>query len=167
MSAKSFNWKPLLIAVGVLAAIFLLATGHIKSQKEFKVVHFEEVKSVVGSDGRAAVGSPEVYQIQISPDLTWDLSKNYTGVWRSLAWVVLILLGAFIGLQSMDTFDLGKSGSTHLSYVGLVVAAALYLAAYSSAFVSNYKEVDKSTYEQIKDDPEAMTELFKASPIIR
>ncbi len=164
---KNFNWKPLLIAVVALAAIFLLAGGHIKSQKEFKVVHFQEVKSEVGSDGRAAVGSPEVYQIQISPALTWELSKNYTGVWRTLAWVVLILLGAFIGLQSMDTFDLGKSGSTHISYVGLCVAFGLYLGAYSSAFSTNYKEVDKATYEQIKDDPAAKAELFKESQLLR
>lgn len=168
MSKKNkFEWKTAGIAVLILAGIFIAATAYIKSNNNFKVVPFGEVKSEVGADGRAAVGSPEIYQIQASPAVIWKLSKKNTGVYKTIGWIVLIIAAGFITIQKMDTFDLGRAGSNIISYALLVISFSFYFAAYSSAFSNNYVEVTKVKYEQVKDDPAQLEQLFMDREYIR
>lgn len=165
---NTFAWKTAIGATIILALIFLGAGWYIKSNKEFPVVHFQEVKSEVDPvTGRAAAGSPEIYQIQVSPAYTWNMTKSNTATFRTIGWVFLILAAAFITIQSMDTWDLGKSGSNIIAYSMLVIALSFYIAAYSSALVSNYVEVTKVKYEEVKDDPAKIEQLFKDRDYIR
>lgn len=164
---SQINWKPAAIAVAVLAGIFLLVNALISSNNNFKVTHFQEVKQEFTKDGRVVAGWPEVYQVRISPALTWELSKNNTHVWRNIAWIILIVAGVFIGLQAADTFDLGKQGSNNITFVLLIAAFACYIGAYSSAFDNNYRELSKDQYEKVKDDKEALKKLFIDKDYIR
>lgn len=161
-----FDWKtPAAIYLVILAAFFI-ALSIVKSNNHFKVVHFAEVKSEVGADGKAAVGSPEVYQVNISPALTYKLSKGYTVFWRNAGGVILVLLGVFLVLVSMGVIELEKSWANVIIYLSMVLAAACIFGAYSSAFVSNYVELSKDAYEAIKDSPDKLAELF-SKPLIR
>lgn len=157
--------KEILAALSVLAvvaAVFVIATMAIRSNNKFKVVHFAEEKSVVGADGRASVGSPEVYQINISPALAWKKMDSKVKAWRNIAIILLLVTAVYIGLSSTGQIQ----GSIHLAYVGLALSLASFFAAYSSAFVSNYKELNKEEYELIKDDQKAIEALFD-KPLIK
>jgi hypothetical protein len=168
MSSKNkFEWKTAGIVVLILAAIFIGAASYIKSNNNYKVVHFKEVKSEVGPDGRAAVGAPESYKIEVSPASIWNKTKSNTGKYKAVAWVFLIVAAAFITIQKMDTFDLGRSGSNLITYSLMVIALSFFIAAYSSAFANNYVEMSKAEYDQVKDDPAKIEQLFKDREYIR
>lgn len=147
------------VAVGLA---FVLASAHINSQKEFNVVHFAAVSTEPGEDGRAAAGSPEVYQVQISPALAWQKGDGSVKAFRNIAMVILLLVAAYLALVETNKI----SGSIHYAFIGLVIAAACYFGAYSSAFANNYKELSKEQYEQVKDNPEALKALFD-KPLIK
>lgn len=148
--------------VAVCGGVLLATTAHIKSQNEFKVTHFQEVKSEYGPDGRAAVGSPEVYQVRISPALTWSKSANYTGAWRTTAWIVIILAGLYGAGAALEWY----AGNHKIFFVALGISLACTYGAYSSAYSNNYKELSKEQYFKIKDDPAALKALFD-KPMIR
>lgn len=169
MKSKKFNWKPGIITLVALGGLFLILTGGIKSSKKFKVTHFAAVESTVGADGRAAVGSPEIYQVRISPALTWKLSKNNTGIWRALAWILIIACAGFILLYANDviTFGAGTNAANYIPFVLLVAAAACYFGAYSSAFTNNYRDLSKEQYEAVQGDQTKLTELFTLKDYIR
>src|SRR6185295_2226722 len=100
MKKIKFNWKPAAFLYGAILLAFIFCIAHIKHKKDFKVVHFARVDQTVGADGRYVAGSPEVYQVQISPALCWKLSKHGTGFWRAAGWVVILLIGVFIVLMA-------------------------------------------------------------------
>lgn len=166
MKIKTLNWKPAAAMWLVIVAVFFFCTNAVKKDNKFKVTHFQEVKSEVGSDGRAAVGSPEIYQVRISPSLTWDLSKNGTGFFRTAGWIIILLLGVFMALSVTGTLELGKQGFNLIVFISLVAAAACIFGAYSSAFSNNYVDLSKEAYEAIKDSPEELAALFD-KPLIK
>lgn len=163
---SSFEWKAPAALFVSLVAVFFIALNIVKKDNDFKVTHFGEVKSEVGVDGRAAVGSPEIYQVRISPALTYKLSKNYTAVWRNAGGVVLLLLGVFIALLALSVIELEKSGANVIIYGLMVIAAGCIFGAYSSAFANNYVDLSKEAYEAVKDSPEKLEALF-SKPLIR
>jgi hypothetical protein len=146
----------------VVAIVFIFCTQYIKSQKHFKVVHFSEVKSEVGPDGRAAVGSPEVFQVQISPALAWEKGDHNVAGWRNFSLIMLILSAVYIALAQTGVI----TGSIQFAFVGLAISLASYFAAYSSAFSNNYKEISAQQYELLKDNPAALKALFD-KPLIK
>lgn len=157
--------KTSIIAAIVFAAVglvFVLCNMHIRSQKNFKVVHFSEVSSEVGPDGRAAAGAPESFKVEISPALAWEKGDGAVKIFRNIALILLILVAVYIALSEAGVI----TGSIHYAYVGLLISLACYLGAYSSAFTSNYKELTKEQYEAVKDNPEAMKALFD-KPLIK
>lgn len=166
---KKFNWKLGLIGFFALAGLFLALTIGIKKSKDFKVQHFQEVKSEVGVDGRAAVGSPEIYQVRMSAALAWELSSKYTGVWRTIALILIIAFGAFVALygSGVISFGIGTNAPNYVAFLIWALAAACYFGAYSSAHNSNYRDLTKDQYEAVKGDPVKLRALFTDKPIIR
>lgn len=159
--------KPLhyiLVVYVAVAAVFFLVQAGIKSDKKFEVVHFEEVKPEVGPDGRAAVGSPEVFQVRISPALAWAKADGPAKRWIVIGFVVLVFTAVYIGMAAANV--LPSKPNIHFAFVGLAITLACWIAAYSSRFVSNYVELSKEQYEQVKDNPEALEKLFD-KPIIK
>jgi len=150
------------IVFAVVAGVFAAITVGIKSSKEFKVTHFDEVSTVVGTDGRAAAGSPEVYQVRISPALTWEKGDNGVKMWRNIGLVLLLLSAVYIALCQTGVI----TSSIHLAWVLLVAALGSYFGAYSSAYSSNYKELSATEYNAIKDNQAALTALFD-KPLIK
>ena len=159
---KKINWKLGAITLAALVLIFVGMTNRIKNGDNFKVVHFQEVKAEYGADGRAAVGSPEVYKIEISPAVNWEMSRNGTGVWRAFAWVMLVVCAAFIMLygSGVISFGVGTNAPNYIWAGTLAIALACYIAAYSSAFTNNYIELSKAEYEKVKGDKAAIKQLF-------
>ena len=147
-----------------VSAVFFLVRAGIRADNKFEVVHFEEVKSEPGPDGRAAVGSPEVYQVRISPALAWNKADGGANIWIIIGFIVLALTAVYIGLAAADV--LPSKPNIHYAFVGLAITLACWLAAYSSRFVSNYVELSKAQYEQVKDNPEALEKLFD-KPIVK
>ncbi|MGQ0738640.1 MAG: hypothetical protein ACT4OJ_06230 [Bacteroidota bacterium] len=166
---KSFNWKIGVIALVAMLGIFAGLTAGIKNSNNFKVTHFEEVKSEYGPDGRAAVGSPEIYQVRISPALTWELSKNNTRAWRTIAFVLAFVFAGFVLLYGNGwiSFGVGTNAPNYIMGAIYVAAFACYLAAYSSAFSNNYRDLSKDQYEAVKGDNAKMKALFTGKPYIR
>lgn len=153
--------KPLHYVLAVflaVTAVFFFVRAGIKSDKKFEVVKFEEVKPAVGPDGRAAVGSPEVYQVRISPALAWQKADGSARLWIVIGFVVLAFTAIYIGLAGAEV--LPSKPNIHYAFVGLAITLACWLAAYSSRFVSNYVELGKDAYEQVKDNPAALEKLF-------
>jgi hypothetical protein len=169
MSKKKFNWKPGAVALVALVAIFAGLTAGIKSSKKFEVKHFAEVTTEYGTDGRAAVGSPEVYQVRISPALTWELARNNTKTWRTIAWVLVFVFAGFVSLFANGWISFGEGSNAPNYIIGIIWAAAFacYIGAYSSAHANNYKDLSKEDYEYVKDDPVKLRELFIDKPYIR
>lgn len=163
------NWKLFFVAFAALAGIFLLLIAAVKSDKDFRVTKFDEVKSEYGPDGRAPVGSPEVYQIRPSAAYTWEMTKHNTGLWRTLAWVFIVAGAVYIFAYGTDllSFEVGSRAPGAIFAVILAAAAACIFAAYSSAYDNNYVEVSKEKYEAIKDDPAALQSLFDGKDYIR
>lgn len=147
------------VAVGL---VFVFCNAHIKSQKDYKVVHFAAVSSEPGPDGKAAVGAPESFKVEISPALAWEKGDGPVKAFRNIALVLLILTAVYIALSESGVI----TGSIHYAFVGLVLSLGCYLGAYSSAFSNNYKELTKEQYEAVKDNPEAMKALFD-KPLIK
>lgn len=141
------------VAVGL---VFVFCNIHIKSQKNFKVVHFSEVSTEVGPDGRAAAGAPESFKVEISPALAWEKGDGSVKIFRNIALILLILVAVYIGLSETGVI----TGSIHYAFLGLGISLGCYLGAYSSAFSNNYKELTKEQYEAVKENPEAMKALF-------
>jgi len=142
----------------VVSLVFFAVRAGIKSDNNFEVTHFAEVKPEPGADGRAAVGSTEVYQVRISPALAWNKADGGANIWIIIGFIVLALTAVYIGLSAADV--LPSKPNIHYAFVGLAITLACWLAAYSSRFVSNYVELSKAQYEQVKDNPEALEKLF-------
>lgn len=153
--------KPIYVVLAVFAAVFsvfFFVRAGIKSDNKFEVVKFNEVKSEVGADDRAPVGSPEVYQVRISPALAWKKADGSARLWIVIGFVVLALTSIYIGLAGAEV--LPSKPNIHYAFVGLAITLACWLAAYSSRYVSNYVELSKDAYEQVKDNPAALEKLF-------
>jgi len=150
------------IVFAVVCGVFAAITVGIKSSKEFKVTHFAAVETVVGSDGRSAAGSPEVYQVKISPSLTWEKGDNGVKLWRGIGLALLVLTAVYVALCHTGVL----TGSIHLAYVGFALALGSYIGAYSSAYANNYKELSATEYNAIKDNQAALTALFD-KPLIK
>jgi hypothetical protein len=146
----------------LLTAVFATMQTVASHDNHFKVIHHTAVSTEVGPDGRAAVGSPEVVQVQISPALAWQLT-DYAKIYVILGWVMVALIAGFIGLVTLDIIPVDKA-AFNIFWVGMsIVAAGLIFGAYSSAYAANYKEVYLNIYLQYKDH---LQDLF-TTPIIR
>ena len=108
---KSINWKAGLIAAIVLAAVFIGMTAYVKSQKEFKVTHFDAVEQTVDADGGYVAGSPEVYKLDISGALAWKMTGEKTKVYKVLAWVIIGLVVLFVLIVASDLIDFGTNNT--------------------------------------------------------
>jgi hypothetical protein len=163
---KHLNWK-----VGAIAglALVLLFVGLKPRSTEFKVTHFQEVQQTITEDGRYVAGSPEVYQVGISPALAWELSKSGTWFWRTAAWVALVGLAVFLALfaAGVISFGVGSVAGNYIIFVLLAIAAACYFAAYSAAFSNNYIELSKEKYDAVKGDKAKIEQLFREKPFIK
>lgn len=159
---EKFNWVPGAIAAGILFVVVLLVTRLIKSDTSFPVTCQSAVESVVGPDGRSAVGGEAYCQIDISPALALKKSSVFNKWATRLGWLCLFLAIAYIALAGAETFQ-GKN--IHL-FPLLGAALALFLAGYSSVLVNNSVRVSPEKYQQIKGDPKALEALFD-KPVIR
>lgn len=145
-----------------VAAVFIICTALVKSNKKFKVVHFDKVEQTQTPDGRYVAGGEEVYQVQISPSLAWEKGDGGVSAWRVIAFIIIGLLAVYAALAAFGLFDFNM----HLAWVILAIAGACYFAAYSSAFANNYKEVSAAEYQQVKGNPAALKALFD-KPLIK
>jgi len=161
--------KSFLIAFAALSMIFIGMTLVVKSDKKFEVRHSPAVQQESLPGGGYTAGSPEIYKVDISPALMWELQKKNTGVWRGIAWALLIGCAVFMAL-----FDLGYIGFAPSSmapgvimFVILAAAIACYIAAFSSAYANNFVEVSPERYYQIKDNADSLKALFLQHDYIR
>lgn len=146
----------------LLTAVFATVQTIATHSNHFNVVHHAAVSTEVGPDGRAAVGSPEVVQVQISPALAWQLT-DYAKIFVISGWIVVALIAGFIGLVTLDIISVDKE-TFNIFWIGLsIVAAGLIFGAYSSAYAANYKEISPEVFLQYKDH---LRDLF-TSPLIR
>jgi len=160
--------KPVQYVIAVflaVASVFFFVRAGIKADKKFEVVHFGEVKSETGVDGRAPVGSPDVYQVRISPSLAWEKADGPARLWIGIGFIFLAITAVYIGLAGAEVLPV--KANIHFAFVGLAIVLACWIAAYSSRYVSNYVEIGKAQYEQIKDNQEALTALFDGKLIIK
>lgn len=161
--------KLILIVFAVVAVAIGALTIGITQSKSFEVTHHSEVKQEVGKDGRYTAGSPEIYLVKISPALTWELSKNNTGVWRWVGIGLLVIAGLFIAAVNIGYigFKAGDSSGSYIAFVLICAGFACYLAAYSSAYANNFKELSPDEYNAVKDNQRAMEDLFRQTDYIR
>lgn len=161
--------KPILIVFAVVAVAIGGLTIGITQAKSFEVTHHPEVKQEVTKSGGYVAGSPEIYLVKISPALTWELSKNNTAVWRWIGIGLLIAAGLFIAAVDIGYigFKAGDNSGSYIAFVMICAGFACYLAAYSSAFANNFKELTPEEYNAVKDNQKAMEDLFRQTDYIR
>lgn len=157
------NYKKAVLAFFALVLVFIFVHLYIKSNTNFHVVHFQEVEQKVDEDGKYTAGSPEVYHVEISPSLCWELSKNGTGAWRFFAWLLIAVAAIYISLAASNKIH----GNNLHVFVILALSLGCYIGAYSSAFSNNYVEVSKEKYEQIKDNKSELKQLFLDRDLIK
>lgn len=161
--------KPILIVFAVVAVAIGGLTIGIKKSKSFEVTHHPEVKQEVTKSGGYVAGSPEIYLVKISPALTWELGKNNTAAWRWAGIIVLILAGLFMALVDIGyiNFKAGDNSGSYIAFAMICAGFACYLAAYSSAFANNFKELTPEEYNAVRDNQKAMENLFRQTDYIR
>lgn len=163
MKKLSKPFVTLALCILTVLGIYFCISFYLKSDNKFPVKEFKAVESVVGSDGRSAVGSPEVIQIGASPSYTWRKGDGGVKTFRIIGVVLLIGAAVYGGISELQYIK----GNIHIAYVILVIAFGCFIGAYSSAFVSNFIEVSRSVYESIKNDNAAIERLFDAKNWIK
>ena len=161
--------KPILIVFAVVAVAIVGLTIGITQSKSFKVTHHPEVKQEVTKDGRYTAGSPEIYKVNISKSLAWRLTKKNTAVWLFLGIGLLIAAGLFIAAVDIGyiNFKAGDNSGSYIAFAMICAGFACYLAAYSSAFANNFKELTPEEYNAVRDNQKAMEDLFRQTDYIR
>ena len=161
--------KSFLIAFAALSMIFIGMTMIVKSDKKFEVRHSEAVAQTVLPGGGYVAGSPDIYKVDISPALTWELTKKNTGVWRGIAWALLLTAALFVSLYDLGYIGFSPSSSAPGTILFVILAAAIacFIAAFSSAFANNFVEVSPERYYQIKDNADSLKALFLNREYIR
>lgn len=144
------------ICLAVTVAIFFGVRGLILSDNKYPVKHFTEVERTTDKFGRTPAGSPEVFQVQISPALAWKKGDSGSVTWIVIGFVIVALTAVYAALAHLFIIK----GNIHYAFVGMALTLACWLAAYSSRFVSNYVELSKTEYELVKDNPQALEKLF-------
>jgi hypothetical protein len=148
---------PSLIAYVAIVVYFTIAIGNIQSGKEFNVRHSPAVEQTVNADGTHTAGSPEIYHVDISKSLAWELHKGYSKPFIAVGKIMLALLSMLFLLAAFE--KLPPSFPFNLVvFAWLAVIMALLLAAFSSAYTSNFLELSPQDYEYNKDN---LGELFR------
>lgn len=155
---KKFPWKAFAIATTVIMLVFAVFTAVVKNDKHFKVTHHPKVEQTVDEEGRYVAGSPELYKVDISPSLAYYKAKMYNKFEHKLALVIIVLCAVFIALMQANILDLTPRAAGLILFIGLITSVALWFAAHSSLFTSNWVEIDPATYNLYKDNLEALFE---------
>ena len=160
-------FKQLLPAIAtyiLIVLFFTIATGHIKNNNEFKVRHSDAVAQTVDAEGRYVAGSPEIYHVDISPALTWKLSKGFTKTGRTIGVILLVVLAGLFIVRGLDLVEFPGATFNYAIWIVMVAAAACLYGAYSSAYANNFVEVSAETFSKYKD---SLQELFTNRALIR
>lgn len=158
---RSFDWRPGIICLVLLAGVFAGINYGITHSTKFEIRHSDEVLQTTTMDGRYVAGSPEIYQVKISKALVWELSRNNTKFWRSVAWFLLLILACFLLMFGNGWVSFGEGGNPNiLMFVIAGAALACYIAAFSSASENNWREISPERYQRVKDNPDSLKALF-------
>lgn len=153
----------LLTYIGIVM-FFVFSVAYIKAGTKFGVRHSDKVEQTVNADGTYTAGSPELYHVDISRALAWELSGSYTKAFKTGAVIVLVLLFVVFISRALDWIEFPGNSFGWTVWVLMATAAGLLIAAYSSAFVSNFVEVSPQVYDRFKDN---LAELFRNKALIR
>jgi len=148
---------PSFIAYVAIVIYFTVAIGNIKSGKKFNVRYSPAVEQTVSPDGTYVAGSPEIYHVDISKSLAWELHKGYAKPFVIVGKIMLFLLFGLFLLAAFEKLPVGFNFNL-VAFVWLALIASLLFAAFSSAYVSNFIELSPEHYEIYKDNFE---ELFR------
>lgn len=165
MAQKKQNTE-LKAAIATWAAMMLFvvfALIYIKSGKEHPVKHYPAVESVVGEDGRAAVGSAEYYEVFISRSLNWELGKGKE--WRWFGAIGLLAVGGIFVAQALGYVHFEKF--TRVVWVGLAVSLGGLIGAYSSSLEANKVKMTPQEYNRVKDNKAELEKIFRAKEFVR
>jgi hypothetical protein len=154
---KSSELKPAIWAASIFTAIILFCTIYASTNNNYPATYSAEVKSEVGEDGRAAVGAPAEWLVQISPATAWDNAGGKG--WRPVGWVLLIAVCIFLVLQAKDMVFVDRPG--RIVFIVLGLALACFFGSFSSLLASAAKKVKPEVYERIKDDKKELAKLFE------
>ena len=157
------EFKTFFLVFAALALLIGALTFGITRSNNFPVKKFAAVEQTVGPDGRYVAGSPEVYQIGTSPAYAWKSADGTVKLFRIIGLIFFACAGIYMALSHLDYIR----GKLIYAYIALVFGFGCYIGAYSSAFVSNFIEVDRDTYELVKDNPKEIEILFNAKPWIK
>lgn len=161
MSKQKFEWKfPAIIWGGWL--ILLVIAKLVTTSDNYKVVHTAAVSTEVGTDGRAAVGSPEGYTVWISPSTAHEIRSQSMKVFGTLAWVFFIAAGIFLlaGANDVITFEAGSKAGNYALIFLMGIGVVMTFAGYSSIVADTSVTLTSDQYNAVKDSKDALRALF-------
>lgn len=139
--------KTFLFGYGALVVVFLIVWAVVSTDHHFNVVKQQQVESKYGPDGRAAVGSTESYDVQMSMALAWSGTNKTAGAFKSLVPVLFLALGLFFYLVWNDTIQMERDTFNWIFVIGMGIITACMLAAYASAYTSNVVSLTPEQYQ--------------------
>jgi hypothetical protein len=163
------NFKTGLIAIAVMLAIVFIVKFSLKSDKHFRITHNTEVLQTPTPNGGYVAGSPESYTIEASGAVAAKLVEKNNAIWVYIGFALLALAVIWIVVVTNDIITIGENSTAGNNVMGVLVGLALpcFIAAYSSAYVSNAKTITPQEYNAIKDSPDEIANLFLGKDYIR
>jgi hypothetical protein len=159
-SLKRINYKPGIVIWLLFTAIIAIGTVVVATDNNYPITHTKEVVRP------GYEPYPEEYKVQISPAQSFEQSW---GIGRVLGYVVWIGLGVL--LIALDNDLIGKNEATLGGWIarnpyvaiGIVIVAsvALIFLSHSALFVSSERPLSAEQYNAIKNNKEALHQLFE------